>query len=56
MRFTLSQPLTAAIPPGDAALFRTALDLARSFVPLTVEEGRDLQKRAEPLEPLFRAS
>lgn len=54
LRFTLSQPVTAAIPPGDGDLFRLALDLARSFVPLSPEEQKDLQRRAEALEPIFR--
>jgi aryl-alcohol dehydrogenase-like predicted oxidoreductase len=54
LRFTLSQPVTAAIPPGDGDLFRLALDLARSFVPLSPEEQKDLQRRAETLEPIFR--
>ena len=31
LRFTLSHPVTAAIPPGDENLFRMALDLAASL-------------------------
>jgi aryl-alcohol dehydrogenase-like predicted oxidoreductase len=38
LRWTLSQPVTAAIPPGEAALFRHALDVATSFTPITEEE------------------
>lgn len=54
LRFTLSQPVIAAIPPGDGDLFRTALELARSFVPLSPQEQKDLQRRAEAIEPIFR--
>jgi hypothetical protein len=38
MRFTLSQPVTAAVPPGDKRLFRKALDLAHRFSPLQAED------------------
>jgi len=54
LRFTLSQPVTAAIPPGDGDLFRLALDLARSFVPLSPEEQEGLKERAMSIEPIFR--
>jgi hypothetical protein len=33
LRFTLSHPVTAAIPPGDENLFRMALGLAADFAP-----------------------
>lgn len=56
LRFALSQPTIAAIPPGDENLFRLALELARSFVPLSPKEQKNLQARAGALEPLFRAS
>ena len=35
LRFTLSQPITAAVPPGDPRLFRLAMDLADRFRPIT---------------------
>src|SRR5207253_6320252 len=34
LRFTLSQPITAAIPPGEEPLFRRALDIADRYRPL----------------------
>ena len=36
LRFTLSQPITAAIPPGEAALFRMAMQFAERFRPLEI--------------------
>ena len=34
LRFTLSQEVTAALPPGEESLFRLALDLAMKFQPI----------------------
>ena len=53
LRFTLSQPITAAIPPGDPDLFRMALDIAESFRPITDEELGRLRERARGMRPLF---
>jgi hypothetical protein len=55
LRFTLSQPVTAALPPGDESLFRLALDLAPRFVPVTTAELHELEKLASTLDPIFRA-
>lgn len=54
IRFTLSQPLTAAVTPGDSRLLRRALDVGNKFQPLTDEEYADLKRRAEGLEPIFK--
>jgi aryl-alcohol dehydrogenase-like predicted oxidoreductase len=54
LKFTLSQPITAAIPPGDQNLFRLALSLADKITPITDEEVRLLQKKAKESTPLFR--
>tara|TARA_Y100000588_G_scaffold338354_1_gene380328 strand:- start:154 stop:1011 length:858 start_codon:yes stop_codon:yes gene_type:complete len=54
LRFTLSQPITAAIPPGEAPLFRMALNLADNFTPITEEEIETLRQRAAASTPLFR--
>jgi aryl-alcohol dehydrogenase-like predicted oxidoreductase len=54
LRFTLSQPITAAIPPGEATLFRLAVDIAERFQPLTPEEAEELRRRASALQPIFR--
>jgi predicted aldo/keto reductase-like oxidoreductase len=55
LRFTLSHPITAAIPPGDEHLFAMALELARSFEPLTPAEAETIKARGAKQEPLFRA-
>jgi aryl-alcohol dehydrogenase-like predicted oxidoreductase len=54
VRFTLSQPITAAIPPGEERFFRMALDIADRFQPITDAELADLQRRAQGLKPIFR--
>lgn len=53
LRFTLSEPITAAIPPGEEPLFRVALDVAERFTPLTDAERAELKRRAEGLAPIF---
>lgn len=51
--YTLSQPITAALPPGDESLFRLALDLALSFRPISQKEVETLRQMASPLDPVF---
>ena len=53
LRFTLSQPITAAIPPGDPELFRMAVEIAEDFTPITPEETEELKRRASGLSPIF---
>lgn len=55
VRFTLSEEVTAAIPPGEEKLYRMALDFAAAFQPLTVAEREQLLASATGLEPIFRA-
>ncbi len=55
LRFTLSQPVTAAVPPGDKRLFRRALALAHGFTPLGPDDEERLKRIAEGLSPLFSA-
>jgi predicted aldo/keto reductase-like oxidoreductase len=52
-RFTLSQPITATVPPGDIRLFRQALEIAHSFALINNKEERQLKEMAMSLEPLF---
>jgi len=54
LRFTLSQPITAAIPPGDPGLFELALDLAEDFTPITDDEIEELRARARGKRPIFQ--
>ena len=54
LRFTLSEPVTALLPPGEESFFRLALDfLEQGFAPLSVEERKVLESSAENLQPLF---
>jgi len=54
LRFTLSHPVTAAIPPGDEGLFKMALGLALNFAPLSEAEAALVKDRALKQVPLFR--
>ena len=56
LRFTLSQPVTAAIPPGEESLFRLALDIASKFRPITEPELAELKTLAAGLNPIFHAA
>lgn len=51
--FTLSQSITAAIPPGEESLFRMALDLALDFRPISQKEAETLRQMAQSLDPVF---
>ena len=53
LRFTLSEPVTAAIPPGDERLFSQALRVAQNFQPLNEEERLELKELSEGLNPIF---
>jgi aryl-alcohol dehydrogenase-like predicted oxidoreductase len=52
--FTLSQPVTAAIPPGEESLFQMAVDLAMSFRPVSRGEKQTLEQMAQSLNPIFK--
>ncbi|RLD36291.1 MAG: aldo/keto reductase [Bacteroidetes bacterium] len=54
MRFTLSHPVTAAIPPGNEDLFKMALGLATKFKPLSSSEVEDVKEKGLAGTPLFR--
>ena len=56
IRFTLSQPITAAVTPGDIRLFRKAVEVANRFKPLSDEELAMVKKRAEGIDPIFKLS
>jgi aryl-alcohol dehydrogenase-like predicted oxidoreductase len=53
LRWALSLPITAAIPPGAPDIFRMALDFAERFKPLAEEELKAVQARAKEDKPLF---
>jgi aryl-alcohol dehydrogenase-like predicted oxidoreductase len=54
LRFTLSHPVTAAVPPGEAELFRMALSVSDSLTPLTSDEVQAIKERALRGTPLFK--
>ena len=54
LRFTLSHPVTAAIPPGEEAIFQMALKLAAEFEPLAAAEAEAIQKEGLLGKPPFR--
>jgi aryl-alcohol dehydrogenase-like predicted oxidoreductase len=56
LRFTLSHPVTAIVPPGDAGLFKLALDLRNDLKPLPLDNSEiaDLKAKAAAGVPLFK--
>ena len=52
-RWTLSQPITAAMPPGDERYFRLGMDIGQNFVPVTNEEEQKLMASAAGVNPIF---
>ena len=54
LRFTLSHPVTAAIPPGDENLFKIALDLSGEITPLKKDEVEKIKAKALSGKPLFQ--
>lgn len=56
LRFTLSQPITAAIPPGEEELFRLAMDAAMRFTPVTEKELEELYALSDKLNPIFKVA
>jgi len=54
LRWTLSQPVTAAVPPGTESIYQLALELALKHTPATPEDETALQQLAAGLNPVFR--
>lgn len=54
LRFTLSLPVTAAIPPGEERLFRLAVSIARDFTLMSEKEQQELLASTAGTAPLFR--
>lgn len=55
LRYTLSEDVTSAIPPGDIRLWRPAMDLAADFTPLTPAEREALLATTREHAALFSA-
>ena len=53
LRWTLSQPVTAAIPPGDERYFRLGMEIGQNFQPITETETQQLVARATGVNPIF---
>jgi len=54
LRFTLSHPVTAALPPGEGELFRLALTLSDRLQPLSKHEISMIKENALKTNPLFK--
>jgi aryl-alcohol dehydrogenase-like predicted oxidoreductase len=54
LRFTLSHPVTAAIPPGEAELYKIALSLRDDLKPLKKSETMTIKEKASKGVPLFK--
>jgi len=54
LRFTLSHPVTSAIPPGYEDLFSMALRLAVDFKPMDKQEIIEIKEKASKTEPMFK--
>jgi predicted aldo/keto reductase-like oxidoreductase len=55
LRFSLSEDVTAVIPPADERLYRMAVELVREATPLAEEERRKLLASARGLKPIMWA-
>lgn len=54
LRFTLSHPITSAVPPGEESLFRMALAVSDRIKPLSDQEIRSIKDKGLIGNPLFR--
>ena len=54
LRFTLSHPVTAAVPPGEAELWKMAVSVSDKLQPLTREEIQSIKERGAKGNPLFK--
>jgi aryl-alcohol dehydrogenase-like predicted oxidoreductase len=53
LRWTLGHRITSALPPGDEAYFRLAMDVAQQYKPLDAEEEQALVHQASGLQTIF---
>ena len=56
LRFTLSEDVTAAIPPGYEKFLNMAMQIASKFTPLTANERQNLLASAQGVTPIFTAA
>lgn len=53
LRWTLSQDITAALPPGDERYFPLAMYVAQNFQPVSTDEEKHLMASAAGAVPIF---
>ncbi|MGQ9636154.1 MAG: aldo/keto reductase [Bryobacteraceae bacterium] len=53
VRYALSQPVTAAVPPGEESLFRLAMEVAMRFQPIRPSEAEELKTLTATLKLIF---
>ena len=56
LRFTLSHPVTNAITPGEAGLFKIAINMRETLSPLSSKEIETIKIKAATVIPLFKYS
>ena len=56
VRFTLDQPVTALLPPGNPELFWRAVEVARNYRPLDTDEQAEVRRWAESSDPIFHGT
>jgi aryl-alcohol dehydrogenase-like predicted oxidoreductase len=54
VRWTLSQDVSAAMPPADLEFFQAAVRVGLKYTPVTEKENEELVALAKTLSPLFR--
>jgi predicted aldo/keto reductase-like oxidoreductase len=52
-RWTLSQPITSAIPSSDERYFQLGMDIGQHFEPITEDEQEELMASAAGVSPIF---
>jgi aryl-alcohol dehydrogenase-like predicted oxidoreductase len=53
LNFTLTEPVTSAVPPGEEVLYRMALNLAMDYQPVTNSQVSQLKQWANKSDPIF---
>lgn len=53
LRYALDLPLTATVPPGEASLFKLAVELASRYEPLDAGGRADLLTKVKNVKPIF---
>ena len=53
LRWTLSRPVTAVLPPGEESLFRLAMQIAIDVKPITKAQESQVKEWAAKVTPLF---